>query len=1251
MTYRTRLLAAVFGAAVSLPVVALAQSDTRGVQALIDQASYWRLQNRPELVVRTLERVLAVDPRNADALAGAAQAQAQVGNRPAAEAYLARLRQVAPGDPRVAETDINVRAATVDQGALAEARRLAQAGRTAEAIARYRELFRGNQPPDVYAIEFYQTLAGTEPGFAEAQAGLSRLSTRFPTDNRLQLALAQTLTFRESTRADGIVRLRRLAQNPEVANTAVSAWRQALLFYGQNPQAVPELEAFLQRFPNDTTIAQRLEEVRNLPAGRPDPAAENRIRGFEALNAGRLGESRRDFEGAIATNPNDSDALGGLGVVRLREGRFGDARALLERAIAANPDSRQQWQRALDGASYAAELAAARSALARGDLNTAETNLRRAISRNTGDRADAEALLGDLALRRGDLAGAESRYRAALARRPNLGAAASGLFEVLNQQGRFAEAEALRGRIGSIGGGGNPNEQRANALRAEAQRAQDPNQSAQLLAEAIRTDPSNPWARLDLARMYQRMGRGAEGRQIVEGSGVSAPDQLFAAALYANEDGRPEDVSRYLAGIPVRLRTSDMNRLLASSRTDAETRTAQSYYRAGRRAEGRAGLIAIAGRPDPSGATAASAIRALGVVNDRAGAAEAGRAYITANPNSGAQARLAVAGALLGAGATAEATALSRSVEGAAGLSAEDRRQASAIGTGLAIQTADRLNERGNQAEAFDALAPALQRDPGSVPANLALARLYQGAGQPTQARQITEGILQRDPRSLDARVGAIEAAIAARDTSRAEALLVEARALNPNDPRVSLLEARVARAGGNSGRALRALELAAEQRRAQGIVADVPETGTAGAFDNPFRRVSRSGALGGTSIAQNDPLSGEIARELSQVREETAARLQGGIGFRTRSGTGGLDRLEEYSAPLDFSAGVPGIGGRGTISVTPVNINSGRFDTSNTGLLRQYGSNALATELRQSAGTTTQISQVTRDRFAPRDTNVSGVGAGIGYTRGAFAADIGTSPIGFRRQNVLGGVEIAPAITNNFRIRVIGEQRSVTDSLLSWSGARDPNSGTTWGGVVRSGGRVQLEYTTGPLGLYLLGGYSTFTARNTFRNNRFEAGAGGQYAVWRLPDEELTAGLDLVYFGYDNNQRLFTLGNGGYFSPQSYFAVNLPVDYRARSGNFSYRLGATIGYQSYREDSARYFPRDPLLQTTLENSLLTSTDASLRARQPARSESGVIGGIRGDIEYALTPNLRIGALIRYDRTANFEEVRGLAFARYRFDR
>jgi tetratricopeptide (TPR) repeat protein len=128
---------------------------------------------------------------------------------------------------------------------------------------------------------------------------------------------------------------------------------------------------------------------------------------------------------------------------------------LLESAIRLNPEGRAQWQRALDGAAYAGELTEARRALQAGNLDLAERTLRSAIQRESADRADAEALLGDLALRRGDLAGAEARYRAALARRPNLAGAASGLYEVLQQQGRFAEAEELQRRLGTavLGGG------------------------------------------------------------------------------------------------------------------------------------------------------------------------------------------------------------------------------------------------------------------------------------------------------------------------------------------------------------------------------------------------------------------------------------------------------------------------------------------------------------------------------------------------------------------------------------------------------------------------------------------------------------------------------------------------------------------------------------------------------------------------------------------------------------------------------
>lgn len=242
--------------------------------------------------------------------------------------------------------------------------------------------------------------------------------------------------------------------------------------------------------------------------------------------------------------------------------------------------------------------------------------------------------------------------------------------------------------------------------------------------------------------------------------------------------------------------------------------------------------------------------------------------------------------------------------------------------------------------------------------------------------------------------------------------------------------------------------------------------------------------------------------------------------------------------------------------------------------------------------------------------------------------------------------MEVAPRLADNLRLRLTGERRAVTDSLLSWAGARDPLSGRVWGGVVRSGGRAQLEYSAGPATLYAGGGYAAFTGESVADNGRVEAGAGLSYAVFRRPEEELIAGLDLVYFGYEKNLRHFTLGHGGYFSPQSYAALNLPLDWRGRSEEFSWRLGGTIGFASWREKSSALFPTDAGLQAQVQAA--AEADPTILARYPGQSRTGVTGGVRADLEYRLAPQLGLGTALRYDRAANWNEARGLVYLRYR---
>ncbi|WP_131829576.1 cellulose synthase subunit BcsC-related outer membrane protein, partial [Teichococcus deserti] len=701
-------------------------------------------------------------------------------------------------------------------------------------------------------------------------------------------------------------------------------------------------------------------------------------------------------------------------------------------------------------------------------------------------------------------------------------------------------------------------------------------------------------------------------------------------------------------------------------------------------------------------------------------ATEAAQAALSANRAAPASGRLAIAMALQEVGLDQPASQIAVELAQDSRLSTDERRQLAGLrAAGGSAPTAVAAAPRPapqpatpQQATPQQAAAAPRQEAP-----RLAF-QLYQGARDAREAQRLAEGVLRRDPRNLEARAGAVDAAILLDQWARAEGLLAEARALAPNDPRLSMIEARLARAGGDEARARGALLLAAEQRRGQiGGGETYAEAGAEGGS----RRVALAGQgmasqgapiigmPGGTyqtppeasaavvpavpqapltyppvapppsspnyagptygapaastpqpSYAQgrpvatyqapltlppqaaNDPLLNQINRELAVVQDENSSRFSPTANFRTRSGDGGFDKLTEYGGAAEVSAALPEVGGRLSLRAQVVNIDAGGMDQSVYALSR-FGSNALTIN-NGSSLTAAQASAA-----AARQTSATGVSLGVGYAQGIFSADIGSTPLGFRSQNVVGGIEVAPHLSDSLRLRMTAERRAVTDTMLSWGGMRDPATGRSFGGVVRNTGRGQLEYGySADTNFYVAGAYSTMEGDGVRDNSRWEAAAGFNTALYRRESWEVTTGLDMLYQTYDRNLRYFTAGHGGYFSPQSFFAATVPVDYRARSGDFSYRLGASAGIASFREDRAPYFPNDGAAQANLEAQAASNTNVS--AFYPGQKQTGFTGGVRADVEYAVTPNLRLGAALRYDRSADWSEARGLLYARYKLD-
>jgi len=1222
------------------PLLAPPSSDVRAsggaaTANLLEQAQFWQQQGQPERALQAYERLLSAEPNNLEAIAGAAE-MAAIGNQTsAAQRYLQQLRRIGPQDSRLPRLTELVRLLNEDAETLSAARGLASAGRGAEAVARYRQLFRDGSVPSALASEYYQVLASaSENGYREAVQQLGQRVAAAPNDQRLALTYAQILTYREEMRGEGVDRLRQLAQQRSVREPARLAWRQGLLWLSDDPESAARIAQYLEKFPGDRELEAKMQIART---GGVTPEVAGRLLAWQAMGNRNLAESERRFNEVLASSPTDPEALIGIAIIRKSQNRMPEARQLLARAIAAAPDREAELTAQLGdlsapwagrprggGGGGPGHHVLGWRALNRGDLDAADRNARRALSGRGQERLDAEMILGQVALQRQDFISAEGRFRAALALRPNQRDAQTGLYFALTGQNRIAEADALQREAGlSVAAAGGA---RAVAMRDRAALIDDPEQRLEALRRALSADPGNAWVRMDLVRQLRALDRLEEARAIqAQMEQETGADSSMAAALLAMEDERYGAVVALLDRVPVRVRNTDTNRLLANARREYEVRQVERQVREGRPGASEA-LLAMANRRDPAFTSGPAVVRAFSRLGDSRGAGLAARAALTANPLTTAQNRIDLASALLEANRMEDAAALLNPLAADSRIPIETRREIARVMEQGAVQQSDALMYRQAPEEAYQALRPNLEAQPASVPLNMALVRLYLSARRYDEARQLAQAVLERDPRNLLARLTMIDVAAAEGNFREAEGLLAETAFLHPGDNQVMMAESRLARARGDYVRTLQVLERVAARRldhlRQSGQMVEAEQT--AQAF-SPTRRAATS--------RLTDPTSVQIADELVRARDEAATWLQAGIQIQNRTGQAGLSRALTVVAPVEVSTPVPGIGGRVVIGLDTVSMNAGRIG-SNVATQRQFGTNALMAPA----------------DFRRPNAAVDGIALRMTYMRNNFRADIGSTPMGFANPTVVGGMEVVPRINEHLRLRLTFERRAMTDSILSYAGQRERDWAVNWGGVVRTGGRVQLEYTpAGRWGAYAgVGGYS-IDGQNVQSNKRIEASVGAYYNVLRDRNQSLTLAAGLFYTGYDNNLSGFTFGHGGYFSPQQSVLGQVQAEYTARWGDWAFRTVGGAGYQNYRTKTNAIFPTNSALQGQLEQA--AAFDSTLATRLPGQRSDGLTGSIFANLEYAINPNLRVGAAGRYERVGNWDEGVGFFYLRWRLDR
>ena len=1305
-----------------------AATENPAVAVLLQRAAYWRGEYQPDQAIDALNRALQLEPQNTDALAMLAELEAQQGKTEDAQAALNRLRAINPTDVRQSQIEQALRVGSIDQSGLDEARELAKANRPSDAVAAYQRVFKGSSPPPSFALEYYQTLSGVPGEWAQARSGLARAVQESPRDLRTQLAYAQVLTYQDETRAEGIQRLRLLAQNSETSDAATTSLRQALSWLPSDSGSIAVLKSWMAAHPNDQEIEQRLLLAENPPPPANDPGGQLRASGFAYLNSGKLDLADQQFEAALAKNADDAQALGGIGLVRVRQGKAAEARNMFQRAIALDPDHKAQWLPMLASGDTGAEWARVNSLSASGNYEQAETLLRRLMVRQRYN-VGASLLLGTIQTKAGELADAEATYRRILDAAPDNDSATLALANVLILEKRPAEADELFARA-LASGSPLAGKARAAQLQARAEEIDDPEGKLGLYRAAIASDPSNPWLRLALARVLVKFGRtddaAATMRQL-NANGRPTGDALQAELIFANESGNSEDTLRLAAMVPSSQRTPEMRRLLAKVAISTEIRRA--ILLSDRNSDtAREKLLEIATLPDSTGDRGVLVAQALIGMDDKRGAELAIENAMASTPLPTVDARIAYAGELLSAGYSDEANSLIESIDAGTVLTTAQQTSLTSMKNGIAVTESDQLANNGRAAEAFDALAPQLQKTPTDPSLNMALSRLYQNAHQPEQALRINLALLDRDPRDFDVRRAAAEAAVAASDFQRAEQLADDGLREAPADPQAWLLAADIAKAAGDNRKALHDYEVARSLRRQQLGFDDVPNRaqesaeGSSGtrdndvtggelktasssskptdpvgergemplmddaqasqlpvdepvsdpadeptrgsAYVNPFQDTnpapnqSDDDALGTSipnilsataaqpgivpSARSVDPMTQQIQNDIDALQSTVAPSIEMGTIVRSRSGTAGQGELGDVGAYVSgqFS---PGGVGTVTITATPEALSGGTLATTQTSPT-YFGELPLS----YSPTSTARLPLIS-------SSSATGVGLSGKYALDWLTADVGTSPIGFAESEVVGGVDLNPPITSSLRLDLMAERRAVTDSVLSYAGSRDPVSGQEWGGVYKTHGHAGLSLTDGDTNFYAGGGYAVLHGQTVLRNSEIEAGAGGSTQVANWTDAKLRVGVDLVYFGYQNNLSNFTLGQGGYFSPQSFFAALLPVTYSATpSERLTYSVGGQIGFQTFTENNSDIFPDTPGLQAQV-STVFAKGNASSKATSyyypfyTGSQQSGIAGGLNGAVEYKLTNNLTLGAKASLNHFGIWNEGIGQIYARYIF--
>lgn len=371
----------------------------------------------------------------------------------------------------------------------------------------------------------------------------------------------------------------------------------------------------------------------------------------------------------------------------------------------------------------------------------------------------------------------------------------------------------------------------------------------------------------------------------------------------------------------------------------------------------------------------------------------------------------------------------------------------------------------------------------------------------------------------------------------------------------------------------------------------------------------------------QQEAADRAAGRTVTTAERGHEGSIAAGFDLLEKSGTSGISSLRTVEWPVE--ARIPmNFGGYAFVHVDRVSASAGALPLSDLYSLRQYG----------------KIQALAPGGIAGApEQEADGTAAAAGYETETLRVDIGSTPLGFPVEDIVGGIRMRHA-QDAFSYALNLSRRPVTSSLLSYAGALDPVTGEVWGGVRSTGADFRVGFDRGRLGIFANLGSHTLTGQNVMNNTQYELRAGADWELLNKQDMLLTAGLVFTKWRYLENLRYYSFGHGGYYSPQSYESFVIPVRWSGRTGRWSYLLKGSVSASTSYEKDMPYYPTDPALQA-IGNPVYAGGNGS-----------GTGFSLGSALEYQATPNFFLGARVEIDRSEYYTPNFMTLYVRYMFD-